>query len=58
MEGIFAEPTSCATLAGLDQLVSTGTVRADESVLVSITGFGLKDSKNAAKAFDAASQDA
>jgi threonine synthase len=47
-EGIFAEPTSCAALAGLEKLFDTGAIAADESVVVAITGFGLKDSKNAA----------
>jgi len=47
MEGIFAEPTSCAALAGLRRLVEEGVIRPDESVLVPITGFGLKDVKTA-----------
>ena len=48
-EGIFAEPTSCAALAGLEKLLEAGVIAVDESVVVAITGFGLKDSKNAAK---------
>jgi threonine synthase len=48
-EGIFAEPTSCAALAGLKELVGNGDIRRDESVLVPITGFGLKDTLNAAR---------
>ena len=48
-EGIFAEPTSCAALAGLEKLVGNGDIRRDESVLVPITGFGLKDTTNAAR---------
>lgn len=48
-EGIFAEPTSCAALAGLEKLLDSGAIAVDESVVVAITGFGLKDSKNAAK---------
>jgi threonine synthase len=48
-EGIFAEPTSCAALAGLEKLLENGALGADESVIVAITGFGLKDSKNAMK---------
>jgi threonine synthase len=43
LEGIYAEPTSAAALAGLEQLVRTGTVKEKESVLIPITGFGLKD---------------
>ena len=42
-EGIFAEPTSAAALAGLDQLVKRGAIQNTESVLVPITGSGLKD---------------
>lgn len=42
-EGIFAEPTSAAAFAGLEQLVSQGTVAAEDRVLVPVTGFGLKD---------------
>lgn len=48
-EGVFAEPTSCAALAGLEKLVHDGTIHPDESVLVPLTGFGLKDTKNAAR---------
>ncbi|MGH2544449.1 MAG: threonine synthase, partial [Ardenticatenaceae bacterium] len=42
-EGIYAEPTSAAAFAGLEELVTSGEVRRDELVLVPITGFGLKD---------------
>jgi threonine synthase len=47
-EGIFAEPTSCAALAGLEKLLDRGSIGHDESTVVAITGFGLKDSRNAA----------
>jgi len=47
-EGIFAEPTSCAALAGLAELVETKTISSQDSVLVPLTGSGLKDTKNAA----------
>ncbi len=42
-EGIFAEPTSAAAFAGLAQLVDQGVIGSSESVLVPVTGFGLKD---------------
>ena len=42
-EGIYAEPTSAAAFAGLEELVGRGDIGADESVLVPVTGFGLKD---------------
>ena len=42
-EGVYTETTSAAALAGLERLVLTGVVGADEMVLVPITGTGLKD---------------
>ena len=42
-EGIYAEPTSAAAFAGLEELAARGVVGADDCVLVAITGSGLKD---------------
>jgi threonine synthase len=42
-EGIFAEPTGVASLAGLIKLVDQGSIKRDESVVALITGNGLKD---------------
>ena len=42
-EGIFAEPTSAAAFSGLELLVRQGSVAAGDTVLVPVTGFGLKD---------------
>ena len=42
-EGIFAEPTSAAALAGIELLLQHGHVQGDEAILAAITGFGLKD---------------
>ena len=42
-EGVYAEPTSAAAFAGLEQLVHRGEIGGDEAVLVPVTGFGLKD---------------
>lgn len=42
-EGIFAEPTGVASLAGLVKLIDKGLIKKDESVVVLITGNGLKD---------------
>jgi threonine synthase len=42
MEGIFTEPAGGATLAGAMQLVRSGTIPLDESVVVCITGNGYK----------------
>jgi threonine synthase len=41
-EGIFAETAGGVTIATLRRLVEQGVVRADERVVVYITGIGLK----------------
>lgn len=41
--GVFAEPAGAAAFAGLKKCSQTGRVKPDESVLVMITGNGLKD---------------
>ena len=40
--GIYVEPTSAVAPAGLDLLRRTGRIRADERVVVLLTGSGLK----------------
>ena len=42
-EGIFAEPASASTVAGLRKLVESGAVRRSDTVVVLVTGIGLKD---------------
>ena len=42
-EGVFAEPTSAAAFAGLQLLVQQGFIAKSDTVLVPVTGFGLKD---------------
>jgi threonine synthase len=42
-EGIFAEPSASATIAGLKRLVGGGRVDRDEVIVCIITGMGLKD---------------
>ena len=42
-EGLFCEPTSAAAFAGLPALIASGAISPTESVLVPITGSGLKD---------------
>lgn len=42
-EGIFCEPTSAVPLAGLAKLRKNSVIKAGESVLLPITGSGLKD---------------
>ncbi len=42
-EGLFIEPTSAAAFAGVRQLADVGVIKAGESVLIAVTGAGLKD---------------
>ena len=41
-EGIYVEPTSAAAFAGLEQLALRGVIGQGDSVLVPVTGSGLK----------------
>jgi threonine synthase len=43
LEGIFAEPSGVAALAGLRALVQRGTIDRKDRVVVPITGSGFKD---------------
>jgi threonine synthase len=43
MEGLFAEPASCAPLALLVRLVREGRIEKDSTTVVVLTGNGLKD---------------
>jgi len=42
-EGIFAEPSAAATIAGLKKLTTLGTIGREERIVCVITGSGLKD---------------
>ena len=42
-EGIFAEPSGAAGLAGLERLLSEGTIDSHDRVAVLVTGSGLKE---------------
>ncbi len=42
-EGIFAEPGSCASVAGLIKQIKTGEIRKGSKVVAVLTGNGLKD---------------
>ncbi len=42
-EGIFVEPASAASIAGLRQKVAEGEITADEKIVCITTGTGLKD---------------
>ncbi len=43
LEGVFAEPSGAAGLAGLIKAIEEGRVDKDETVVVLVTGHGLKD---------------
>lgn len=46
-EGIFAEPGSCASIAGVFQQVKSGAIPAGSKVVAVLTGNGLKDPQTA-----------
>ncbi len=46
-EGIFCEPASAASLAGIIKLSERGFFKGDETVVCTLTGHGLKDPDNA-----------
>ncbi len=49
LEGIFAEPSGAAGLAGLIKLLDVGVIDRSDSIVVEVTGGGLKDQKTATK---------
>jgi threonine synthase len=52
-EGLFVEPASAASVAGLIKLVKMGLVDKDEKVVCILTGHGLKDPEIVLKKFPA-----
>jgi threonine synthase len=48
-EGIFVEPASASSIAGLKKLINNGVVDKDERVVCITTGHGLKDPDTAIK---------
>lgn len=48
-EGVFAEPASAASVAGLEKLVTRGDVPLSGRVVCTLTGHGLKDPERAIK---------
>ncbi len=52
LEGIFAEPSGVAALAGLQKMQQDGKIEPDELVVVEITGSGLKDFAKPAPALE------
>jgi threonine synthase len=49
VEGIFVEPASASSIAGLIKLVNSGVIKKDERVVCVTTGHGLKDPDTAVK---------
>jgi threonine synthase len=49
VEGIFVEPASAASIAGLKKLVCNGTINKNERIVCVTTGHGLKDPDTAVK---------
>ena len=49
IEGIFVEPASASSIAGLKKLVKSGVISKDERVVCVTTGHGLKDPDTAVK---------
>jgi threonine synthase len=47
VEGVFVEPASAASIAGLLKAAADGLVRADDVVVCTVTGHGLKDPQRA-----------
>jgi len=43
LEGLFVEPASAASIAGLKKLVENGRISRDETIVCVATGHGLKD---------------
>ncbi|WP_332695752.1 threonine synthase [Halalkalibacter lacteus] len=46
-EGIFAEPASCASIAGLKKQLDSGEIKKGSTVVCVLTGNGLKDPNTA-----------
>jgi threonine synthase len=49
-EGVYAEPAAAAPVAGVAEAREQGIIGADETVVVCVTGTGLKDTKSAQQA--------
>lgn len=55
-EGVFAEPASAATIAGIERAREEGTVDAGDRVVAVITGTGLKDTDTARQSIESGRQ--
>jgi threonine synthase len=52
MEGVFCEPASAASIAGLMKMNSRGYFKAGANIVCTLTGHGLKDPDTALKTFE------
>ncbi|MCY7395075.1 MAG: threonine synthase [Nocardioides sp.] len=50
-DGVFVEPASAAGVAGMLQALATGTSYAGSTVVITVTGHGLKDTVTALEGF-------
>jgi threonine synthase len=48
-EGIFCEPASAASVAGVMKMTAAGTLREGDTIVCTLTGHGLKDPDTAIK---------
>ena len=48
--GVFGEPAGVTSFAGLKKLVELGKINEDETVVIVVSGSGLKDVKSAQRA--------
>ena len=46
-EGVFAEPASCASIAGIQKQVESGNLPKGSTIVAVLTGNGLKDPETA-----------
>jgi threonine synthase len=53
LEGVFVEPASAASVAGLLQAAHRGLLERDETVVCTVTGHGLKDPNRAISEIEA-----
>lgn len=51
-EGVFAEPASCASIAGVKKQLETGEIKKGAKIVAVLTGNGLKDPTTAMEAID------
>lgn len=49
-EGIYSEPAGATPVAGVRKCLEEGIIESDETVVVTSTGFGLKDTESAKQA--------